>query len=178
MNSRDNINSCRHMLLFTHAAKKHKLVFVQLSDHMKYLELAATWAENEWGYIRNKGVEFRKELFTSLAKNIYIGLFANNPVAMFALFDHSFHKRIRQSHRIPNTSNLMYAYVDKNYRDLGFGTQIIRKAKSVALSKGKDLILLDTLKPNLNRMYEKHGAKVICESQLYSHAVDVLRMRP
>lgn len=41
---------------------------------------------------------------------------------------------------------------------------------------GSDLILLDTLKPSLNRLYEKHGAKVVCEGKLYSHPTDVLSM--
>ncbi len=70
----------------------------------------------------------------------------------------------------------MYVYVDKEYRGLGFGKQIIEEAKRLTAMAGSDLILLDTLKPSLNRLYEKHGAKVVCEGKLYSHPTDVLSM--
>lgn len=49
------------------------------------MPVAAKWAEDEWGYIRNKGVEYRKEVMLALSDNIYIGTFAGIPVAMFAL---------------------------------------------------------------------------------------------
>lgn len=154
------------MLLFSSALAKHKLTFMRLSGCMDYVSIAAKWAEDEWGYIRNKGVEYREGVMHTLRNDTYIGIFAGQPVAMFALLEHEFlHSR-----------ELMYVYVDKEYRGLGFGKQIIEEAKRLAVEAGADLILLDTLKPNLNRLYEKHGAKVVCEGRLFSHPTDVLRM--
>ena len=68
------------MLLFSSALFKHKLTFIKLSDCMGYLLLAAIWAEGEWGYIRKKGVEFRKGVLNGLKENVYIGTFAGKPV--------------------------------------------------------------------------------------------------
>ncbi|HFD2318877.1 TPA: GNAT family N-acetyltransferase, partial [Legionella pneumophila] len=152
------------MLLFSSALAKHKLTFTRLSDCMEYLPLAAKWAEDEWGYIRNKGVEYREGVMHALSHDLYIGTYAGQPVAMFALLEHE----------LPSSRELMYVYVDKEYRGLGFGKQIIEEAKRLTAMAGSDLILLDTLKPSLNRLYEKHGAKVVCEGKLYSHPTDVL----
>ncbi|HDS3859693.1 TPA: GNAT family N-acetyltransferase [Legionella pneumophila] len=154
------------MLLFSSALAKHKLTFTRLSDCMEYLPLAAKWAEDEWGYIRNKGVEYREGVMHALSHDLYIGTYAGQPVAMFALLEHE----------LPSSRELMYVYVDKEYRGLGFGEQIIEEAKRLTAMAGSDLILLDTLKPSLNRLYEKHGAKVVCEGKLYSHPTDVLSM--
>ncbi|HAT2081714.1 N-acetyltransferase [Legionella taurinensis] len=154
------------MLLFSSALAKHKLTFIRLSDCMEYLPLAAKWAEDEWGYIRNKGVEYREGVMHALSHDVYIGTYAGQPVAMFALLEHE----------LPSSRELMYVYVDKEYRGLGFGKQIIEEAKRLTAMAGSDLILLDTLKPSLNRLYEKHGAKVVCEGKLYSHPTDVLSM--
>ncbi|ABQ55766.1 TPA: GNAT family N-acetyltransferase [Legionella pneumophila subsp. pneumophila] len=154
------------MLLFSSALAKHKLTFTRLSDCMEYLPLAAKWAEDEWGYIRNKGVEYREGVMHALSHDVYIGTYAGQPVAMFALLEHE----------LPSSRELMYVYVDKEYRGLGFGKQIIEEAKRLTVMAGSDLILLDTLKPSLNRLYEKHGAKVVCEGKLYSHPTDVLSM--
>ncbi|HFD2288547.1 GNAT family N-acetyltransferase, partial [Legionella pneumophila] len=151
------------MLLFSSALAKHKLTFTRLSDCMEYLPLAAKWAEDEWGYIRNKGVEYREGVMHALSHDLYIGTYAGQPVAMFALLEHE----------LPSSRELMYVYVDKEYRGLGFGKQIIEEAKRLTAMAGSDLILLDTLKPSLNRLYEKHGAKVVCEGKLYSHPTDV-----
>ncbi|KTD03718.1 putative Acyl-CoA N-acyltransferase [Legionella geestiana] len=154
------------MLLFSSAGIKHQLDFVRLSEHREYLPLAAKWAEDEWGYIRNKGIEYRTEVLAALAHNVYIGTFANQPVVMFALLEHE----------LPHSKELMYVYVDKNYRGLGFAKQIIEEAKRLTVEAECSLILLDTLKPNLNHMYEKYGAKVVCEGKLFAHPTDVLSM--
>lgn len=155
------------MLLFTSALVEHRLMFTRLTDCMQYLPVAARWAEGEWGYIRNKGVEYRERVMDALQENVFIGTFAGQPVAMFALLEHESHA---------NALELMYVYVDRDCRGLGFGNQIIKTAKRLAINKGADLILLETLKPNLDRMYEKHGAQVICEGQLFSHPTELLRL--
>ena len=155
------------MLLITssHPLMKHQLVFQPLAECIEYLEISAQWAEGEWGYIRNKGIEYRRGVMNTLKDNVYIGTYANQAVAMFALLEHDSHE---------NTLELMYVYVDKNCRGFGFGKQIIEKAKHIAANQGANLILLDTLKPKLDRMYEKQGAQVVCEGRLYSHPTEIL----
>ncbi|WP_115712462.1 GNAT family N-acetyltransferase [Legionella sainthelensi] len=166
------------MLLFSSVLIKHKLTFTKLSDCTQHLPTVAKWAEDEWGYIRNKGVEFRMDALSSLSNNTYIGTFAGVPVAMFALLDHSYHKDLSQAtEKLSHSRELMYVYVEKDYRGLGFGKQIIEEAKRIAANSKANLILLDTLKPNLNRLYEKHGAEVICEGRLFSHPTDVLSIK-
>lgn len=166
------------MLLFSSTLIKHQLTFTKLSECMEHLPTAAKCAEDEWGYIRNKGVGFRMDVLRSLSNNTYIGTFAGVPVAMFALLEHSYHEDLSQAtDKLPHSCELMYVYVEKDYRGLGFGKQIIEEAKRLATNSGVDLILLDTLKPNLNRLYEKHGAEVICEGRLFSHPTDVLSIK-
>lgn len=145
---------------------------------MSYVPIAAKWAEEEWGYIRNKGVEYREGVMKELKDEVYIGFIADKPVAMFALINHSLTNELSiTSKKLPSTKELMYVYVDKEYRGLGFGKQIIEKVKELACESKSDRIFLDTLKPSLNRFYEKHGAVVACEGTLYSHPTDVLIIR-
>lgn len=166
------------MLLFSSALTRHRLTFVRLSEHLDYGPLAAQWAEDEWGYIRNKGIEYREGVMRAISRDVYIGIFAGCPVAMFALLEHEFHERLpRVADRPPHTRQLMYVYVDKDYRGLGFGKQIIEEARRLAASSGANLIVLDTLKPRLNRLYEKYEAKVVCEGTLFSHPTEVLTMK-
>ncbi|HHT0593219.1 TPA: GNAT family N-acetyltransferase [Legionella anisa] len=166
------------MLLFSAALFKHKLNFKPLSEGMEYLSLAATWAEGEWGYIRNKGIEFRKGVLNDMKEHVYIGLLNDQPVALFALFPKEMAPEFNEKKfKVPALSELMYVYVDKPYRGLGFGKQIIEQAKEIAKSQKAEFIMLDTLKPSLNRFYENAGADVIAENQLFSHPTDVLTIR-
>lgn len=166
------------MLLFKAFHAKNKLVFTKLSDCIDEVSTAAKWAEKEWGYIRNKGIEFREEIMRNLSEHVYIGFYADIPVAMFALLPHQFDTILStESHPPLKTFELMYVYVEEQFRGFGFGYQIINKAKNLALIANADLILLETLKPKLNRMYEKYGAKEICESNLYSHTTNVLSIQ-
>lgn len=150
------------MLLFSSA--KPKLTFTPLSNCMEHLPIAAKWAEDKWGYIRHKGIQYREGLMRELSNDIYIGTLSGVPVAMFALLD------IKE----PNTRELMYVYVDKDWRGFGFGHQIIETAKKLTAKAHMNTIKLDTLNPNLNRLYEKHGATVICEGRLFKHPMEVL----
>lgn len=165
------------MLLFSSALVRHKLTFTKLSARMDYVPVAAKWTEGEWGYIRNKGIEYREAVMRALRDNVYIGTYAGLPVAMFALLDHEFPGELAgAAGRLPHAIELMYVYVEKDYRGFGFGKQVIEEAKHIAAESGANFILLDTLKPGLNRLYEKHGAALVCESALFSHATDVLKM--
>jgi diamine N-acetyltransferase len=166
------------MLLFSLVSHKHKLTFKKLSNCMEHLTTAATWAENEWGYVRNKGVAFREDVFRKLSDDLYIAHFRGLPVGMFALVEKETSPELLTNKHDPSIMfELRYVYVDKNYRSLGFGNQIIEKAKLIAKHSGANLIVLDTLKPNLNRFYQKHDAQILCEGQLFSHGTDVLSMK-
>lgn len=166
------------MLLFSSDIMKYKLTFTKLSACMEHLTQAATWAEKEWGYIRNKGVAFREGVLTGISEQVYIGTFKGKPVAMFALLDHEFHPDLRAANEnLPKARELMYVYVEKECRGLGFGRQIIDEVKRLAQEADADLILLDTLNPHLNRMYEKQGAEVVCENHLFTHPTDVLTIK-
>lgn len=162
------------MDFFTSAKHRHRLTFVKLAAHMAYLDIAAEWAEGEWGYIRNKGVKYRKGVLTDLKDCTYIGLFGGQPVALFVLFDKKISPELSVRGKV---SELMYVYVDKPCRDLGFGRQIVDEAKFIARISGSDCITFDTLKTKLNPFYERAGAKVIAEGKLFSEPTDVLMMR-
>jgi hypothetical protein len=45
---------------------------------MDFLPLVAKWIKGEWGYIRNKGVEFRKGDIQPITNHLYIGTFAGS----------------------------------------------------------------------------------------------------
>ena len=163
------------MLFFSMALKRHQLVFTKLSEYPQFLPIAAQWAEDEWGYIRNKGVDYRMEVLSSISHETYIGTFCGQPVAMFALLNQP--AEISDEKFKPfDSCELRYVYVDKNYRSLGFGSQILKEAKRCARLSEVDTIILDTLKPSLNGFYKKEGAVVVCEGSLVSHPTDVLRM--
>ena len=155
------------MHLFSMAKGLHALSFTRLCDCHEHIPTVAKWIEDEWGYLRNKGVDEREKILQGdINKNLYIGFYAGQPVAMFGLFDH-------QS-EFSKAMELMYVYVEKEYRGLGFGRQIIQTAKDYAAKANANLIFLDTLKPSLNRLYEMHDAKVIGEGVFYSNPTDVL----
>ncbi|MCW8409874.1 GNAT family N-acetyltransferase [Legionella sp. PATHC035] len=166
------------MLLFSTALLKHQLDFAPLSECMEYLPAVAAWAENEWGYIRNKGVEYREQLLSSLKEHVYVGTFNGQPVALFALFPKEMASEFHEKKfKAPTVTELMYVYVDKTYRGLNFGKQVVEKAKEIAKSKEAEFIMLDTLKPSLNRFYQNSGAQIIAENQLFSHPTDVLTIK-
>src|SRR3954462_9375445 len=97
------------MLDFICSLTKPKLTFTKLSHCRENTALAAKWAEEEWGYIRNKGVEFREEVMRSLSDQVYIGFYANQPLVMFALLEHQLHEELATpSHALPTTRELMY----------------------------------------------------------------------
>lgn len=162
------------MVFFNSAKYRHRLTFVKLATHMQYLDIAAEWAEGEWGYIRNKGVDYRKSVLASLKDHTYIGLFGGQPVAMFVLFDKEMRPELKAK---LVASELMYVYVDKKCRDLGFGRQIVDEAKSIARTSGSDCIVFDTLKTSLNGFYERAGAKVVVEGTLFTEPTDVLMIK-
>ncbi|MBS0286267.1 MAG: GNAT family N-acetyltransferase [Proteobacteria bacterium] len=132
-----------------------------------WLEQAAKWSENKWGYLRNfPGIEKRKELIEEMKDDFYIITYANQPIATFVLKDAN----------IPDTKKLTYVYVDESFRGLGIGVQLVEFAKDVCRQQGAQMIVLDTLTPNLDRFYEQRGAKLVCEDRALGHPTSLFRM--
>ncbi|TAL64010.1 MAG: N-acetyltransferase [Legionella sp.] len=164
------------MIFFTSAY--HRLNFVRLRENMDHLTTTATWVDNEWGYIRNKGLAFRKELFTNIADYIYVAMLGSQPVGMMIVTPYEFNSTLTgRTDKLPKMSELVCLYVEKEYRNMGFGRQLIDEAKRIASASNTDFLVLDTLKTGLNSMYKKNGAEVVCENHLYSHPTDVLTMK-
>lgn len=156
---------------------KPGISFKKLTDCQNCIKLAAKWAEDEWGYIRNKGVEYREELLRGISDNVFIGFYADQPVAMFALFPHEAHSDLAEKlDNFPKSVALAYVYVNEGFRGLGLGVQIVNQAKLEAHKQDAALIYFDTLKPSLNRFYEKQGAKLVCEGRLFFEPTEVFHL--
>lgn len=98
-------------------------------------------------------------------------------VGMFALFDQEFDEAFADL-VTPKTQQLMYVYVKQEYRGLGIAKQIIQQARQIARENQVERIQFDTLRPHLNKMYEKYGdAELLCEHHLFGHSTDVFRMK-
>lgn len=159
------------MFFYTTARKfrgQLKVINLGASNNEDWLTQAALWVENKWGYIRSfPGLEYRKEALRKLQDHFYIVTFADQPIGMFALFDHDTKTKTK-------AKELMYFYVDESFRSLGIGSEMMNIVKT--LSQGADVIILDTLTPTLNKFYEKHGAKVVCDGSLLGHPTTVMRI--
>lgn len=70
---------------------EYGIVNVQnLIEAPENLNLAAYWIEKEWGYIRNKGVEFRRNLLQKFIKNnevpnLYLLSINNEIIGFFSI---------------------------------------------------------------------------------------------
>ena len=176
------------MLFFTTAVKEHQLEFKKLSDYEghhgnKYLRLTASWAKKAWGYLHGNDKDFYIREINNKKDHIYLAMYANQPVAMFGLFEKQVDPFLdNEEERTTGYPDLKfvyldYIYVDERFRGLGFARQIMNKSTSLAQSLGADLMYLDTLSPKLNNFYTKCGAMVICEGQYLDNPTDVLSIK-
>jgi diamine N-acetyltransferase len=156
-------------MFFYHSSEKFKFEtkLYPLSQKPEWLPQAANWVENKWGYIRQLGVAERTRLMTDQIANLYILSYAEQPIGMFGLLNYA---------GATNTKELYYVYVDECFRFMGLGSRLVKEALEVAKKQGVSLIVLDTLNPNLNKFYEKLGATVVCESQLYGCPTSFMRL--
>jgi GNAT superfamily N-acetyltransferase len=145
-----------------------------MEDQTELLQLAAEWHHDKWGHIHSPGrklgkqadVEERKKHIINLTQNPHHFYIVScrimgkpTPVGMFALKAHnSFLEKI-------TITELDDVYIDRRFRALGLGGNIIKSAKIIATEKGYSSIILDTLNPNLNRFYEKNGARCVAEGR-------------
>lgn len=139
-----------------------------LEKYNIWLEQAAVWSEEKWGYLRKfPGIEERKKLIAAMKKDFYIITYANQPIATFVLKEGDF----------KNTKKLTYVYVEESFRGLGIGVQLIDFAKQVCKEKGCSIIVLDTLTPNLDQFYINRGAEYVCEARALTHPASLLKMK-
>jgi len=148
--------------------KKPEIEIYSLSHNSDWIHVATNWSsEHSTGLIADE------EGFVEANKNFYYMLvYGKNefaqPIGMFALFDIPIDpiiKAISINNKPPIIKELNCVYISKNFRGLGIGATLIREAKKIAKDLGADMIVFDTLNPNLNHFYKKNGAKVICESR-------------
>jgi len=131
----------------------------------KYLSLFAQWAESEWGYVRNKGVKFRTELFKQYIESNGIpemyGLFIQaSPVGMFAIEDCEYQD---------NTLFLNYLYITPKSRSAGIGTRTVELAKQICRTYNAEFMQLTTLETSMNAYYENLGGHIIGEEYFYTY---------
>lgn len=148
---------------FAPKIKKNDIHLVTLAECPQYFEQAVAWAEFSWGYLENKHYTAREHI-RLISDNFYIATYGmgRTAIGMFALQTHTILKNTEYEEN-KNTKILTYVHIDENYRRMGVGSCLIELAKDLALQNGADVILLETLKTSLNKFYEFHGAKVICD---------------
>lgn len=172
------------MLLNSSPIYKYKLDFFQLTQKMEFLPLVKEWIYNKWGYTRTEAEwgDFLTET-DPLLIDLYVGLYAGLPMAIFALIPTPFCKTEEQEHIDYMYHQLAYVYVDEKYRGLGFGKQIMEVATRISKEMSYSFldktyqaqyVALDTATPLLNYFYIKYGAKFVCEHSLSSQSVDAL----
>ena len=143
-------------------------------QHYHWLKQAAEWAENKWGYMRKfLGLEERITLIQKKIPHFYlafyedqdknlhlVGTFALTPDELDIKDEQEFIKKkkyyVRPLQEI-QTMSLSYLYVHDNFRDFGFGTQILDKAKEIA-KESKRLMTAHLLSSTVHGFYKKRNA--------------------
>lgn len=173
---------------------KPTLEFKKLSDisdvskFQKYLEKVTSWFTEEWGYIHDKNKTFeeaiqsRKERFAESADKIYLAFYGQIVIGAFRIGNKEYAKELMKSQDKKGwkeklqISEIWFIYVDKPFRSLGGGRQIIEEIKRRSIKElGASMILLETLKPSLNYFYINQGARLLAESQMNCYPTDVLK---
>jgi GNAT superfamily N-acetyltransferase len=150
-------------------------------QHYNWLLQAAEWAECKWGYMRIfPGIDKRIDILESKRKFFYLAMYEDQNhnlhlVGTFSLTPNkidpdnerkfSKHKKhfVRQ---LPEnrTINLSYFYVHDNYRQFGFGSQMLGKAKALA-KEANMTMTAHLLTPNVHGFYEKRDAVFLTEDR-------------
>ena len=180
------------MLLFSRA--KPTVQFTKLSEvdeHSfgNYLELVTEWFTKEWGYIHDKGkdpdqaIDDRMVYLTKNADRIYLAFYNELVVGAFRIENKEFENELLTSQENKGwqgklkTNEIWFIYVDPLSRGLGVGRQIVQEIKRISMGDEANIVLLETLKPSLNRLYTSEGAEQICDNALDNNPTDVLRIK-
>lgn len=167
-------------------------------NYEKYLALVTQWFTDEWGYIHDKNKPSKEEAIADRKKyleenkeklnlvfydNIMVGAFRfeNKPIDQ-EITGASKRKDGQTNSDSQNektwqdklkTNEIWFIYVDPSARGLGVGRQIIKEIKQLSKDAKFGMVFLETLKPNLNRLYASEGAKLIAEGRLDDNPTDV-----
>lgn len=158
--------------LFSTKKSNWKLSVKPLQNHLHYLGQALVWLWEAFGKETLSPLEFMEDLRCNTNK-FNLVFYNKQAIGMFRL--DTFH--LEESRF--NVLELTDVVIDSHFRNLGFGREMIAKAKEVAGKKKADMVVLETANPQLNRFYEKCGAKVVCENHFRDHLlseVTFLRM--
>lgn len=145
-------------------------------EHHKWLIQAAEWAECKWGYMRIfPGIRERMEIILAKEKYFYLALYKQHLVGMFSLTPNQVNIE-KETKFLKNknyyvepvqgiqTINLSYFYVHDNFREFGFGTQMLNKARQLA-REANMLMTAHLLTPNVHGFYAKRDAVFVDEDR-------------
>jgi hypothetical protein len=159
-------------------------------QHYDWLLQAAEWAENKWGYMRGfPGIEKRIELILAKQKTFYlalyidqdkqshlIGTFSLTPNDMDVEAEATFQKnKTYYVKPLPNnkSTTLSYFYIHDNFREFGFGSQMLEMAKE--LSKAAEMTMVaHVLTSNLYGFYKKRGAEFVAEDRALKEPCELI----
>lgn len=154
-----------------------QLTFVKMDFNdptlYKWFDQAAEWAECKWGYMRIfPGIETRKDLLTQKLKDtkshFYFAVYKSELIGTFSLTLEEMdlkaelafakkHKYYVQPLPPKQEMNLSYFYIHDNFRDFGFGSQMLDEAKEIADAE-ECTLTAHVLTPNLYGFYKKRDA--------------------
>jgi GNAT superfamily N-acetyltransferase len=131
------------------------------------------------------GMDYRRSAIMKIADHFHVMTYAGQLIGCFALFDREVTNGQIKDDRFKvselkvkgiNAKELMYVYIDEPFRGLGLGKELMKKVRVLCTNDNANMIVLDTLNPNLNHFYEKCGATVVCEGELLKHPTSILRI--
>ena len=126
---------------------KAKIKFCLLQHHPEFFNIVVLWTKNTWGYMNGFNNTENAEI-ASIKHNLYIALYANQPIGMFAL----------NTEKTP-CAHLTHVYVESSFRCLGVGSALIAKAKELAqIKNAKNIVFETTTSPALYGFYQRRGA--------------------
>lgn len=150
-------------------------------QHYNWLIQAAEWAECKWGYMRIfPGIDKRIDIIQGKRKYFYLAIYEDQDknrhlVGTFSLTPNQVDQENEKNfikhrkyfvHQLPDHQaiNLSYFYVHENYREFGFGSQMLDKAKT--LSEDANMIMTaHLLTPNVHGFYSKRDATFVGEDR-------------
>lgn len=180
------------MHLFSFAKPVVKFITLkQINDPIlfgKCLDQVNLWFTSEWGYIHDKdkhpvkALEDRKKYLDANSNRIHLAFYGDILIGAYRVENKEFDKELLDNQIKKGwqdkliTEEIWFIYVDPGARGLGVGRQIVKEIKQCSLNKKAGMVLLETLKPGLNRLYKTENAEVIGENSLDSNPTDVLRI--
>lgn len=153
--------------------KNKDIKVYSLANNEQWIETVNAWShENSLGLIAL--TEQDKTWVQDHKNEYYILVYGEGklaqPIGMFALLDMPLSSELKKKGTNNESANtikeLNCVYLSKSVRGLGLFSILMEKAKKIAKNELRaSIVFLETLDPSLNRLYEKHGAKILCNSR-------------